>query len=67
MEQEVADAVIPENKKEANEPESHSSEAIAELKSSDGAEDNSNVGVSEKKQGAVKSEVSSKTETAKRK
>ena len=65
LEQEVADAVIPENKKEANEPESHSSDAKAELKSSDGAEDNSNVGVSEKEQGAVKSDVSSKTETVK--
>ena len=65
LEQEVADEVIPEDKKEADEPKSHSSEAKAELKSSDGAEDTSNVGVSEKEQDTVKSEVSSKTEIAK--
>jgi predicted AlkP superfamily phosphohydrolase/phosphomutase len=65
LEQEVADEIIPEDKKEPNEPRSHSSEAKAELKSSDGAEDNSNVGVSEKEQDAVKSDVSSKTETVK--
>ena len=64
-EQEVADEVIPEDKKEADEPKSHSSEAKAGLKSSDGAEDSSNVGVSEKEQDTVKSDVSSKTELAK--
>ena len=67
LEQEVANEVIPEDKKEANESKSHSNDAKAELESSDGAEDTSKVGVSEKEQDKVKSEVSSKTETAKRK
>ena len=65
LEQEVADEVIPEDKKEANEPKSHSNEAKAELKSSDGAEDAFNVGVSEKEQDKAKSDFSSNTETAK--
>ena len=67
LEQEVANEVIPEDKKEANESKSHSNDAKAELESSDGAEDTSKVGVSEKEQDKVKSEVSFKTETAKRK
>ena len=67
LEQEVADEVIPEDKKEANEPNSHSSEAKAELKTSDGAEGNYNVGVSEKVQDSVKSDNSSNTETVKEK
>ena len=65
LEQEVAGEGIPEDKKEANKSKSHSNDAKAELKSSDGAEDTSKVGVSEKEQDKVKSEVSSKTETAK--
>ena len=64
LDQEVADEVISKDKKEANDLKSHSSESKAELKSSGGAEDNSNVSVSEKEQDAVKSDVSSKTETA---
>jgi small subunit ribosomal protein S2 len=65
LEQEVAGEVIPEDKKEADEPGSHSSEAKAEHKSSDGTEDTTKVGVSEKLQDIVKADVSSKTETAK--
>ncbi len=62
LEQEVAGEFIPEDKKEADEPKAHSSEAKAEHKSSDGAEDTSKVGVSEKSQDKVKANVSPKTE-----
>ena len=55
LEQEVADEVIPEEKKEANEPRSHPNESKAELNSSDGAEDTPNVGASEKERDKVKS------------
>ena len=63
--EEVPDEVIPEDKKEADEPKSYASEAKAEHKSSDGKEDNSKIGVSEKAQDIVKADVSSKTVTAK--
>ena len=54
LEQEVADEVIPEDKKEADEPKSNSSEAKVEHKSTDGTEDTTKVGVSEKEQDIVK-------------
>ncbi len=63
--QEAGDEIIPADKKEADQPKSYSSEAKAELKSVDGAEDTSNVGISENEQDTVKSDVSSKTEIAK--
>ena len=65
LEQEVSDKSIPEDKKEADEPKLHSSEAKAEHTSSDGAEDISKVGGSEKAQDKVKANVSSETETDK--
>ena len=65
LEQEVADEFKPEDKKEADEPKSHSGEAKAEHKSSDGAEDMSKGGVSEKAQDKGETNVSSETETAK--
>ena len=65
LEQEVADEFIPEDIKEADEPKSHSGEAKVEHKSSDGTEDISKDGVSEKAQDKVKANVSSETETAK--
>ena len=61
LEQEVADEVIPDDKKEADEAKSHSSEAQTEHKSSDGTEDISKVGFSGKAQETVKADVSSKT------
>ncbi len=66
LEQEVADEVILEDKKEADEPKSHSSEVKAEDKSFDGTEDILKVGVSEKAQDIVKADDSSKTVTAKK-
>ena len=65
LEQEVADEVILEDKKESDEPKSHSGAAKAEHKSSDVTEDISKIDVSEKAQDIVKADVSSKTETAK--
>ena len=64
-EEKVADEFIPEDKREADETKLHSSEAKAEHKSSDGKEDTSKVGVSEKTQDLVKTDVSSKTDKAK--
>ena len=64
LEQEVADEVIAEDKKEAVE-QKKSSEAKAEHKSSNGTEDTSKVGVPEKAHDIVKADVSSETETAK--
>ncbi len=65
LEQAVADEVIPEDKKEADEPKAHSGEVKVEHKSSDGTEDTTKVGVSEKLQDIVKADDNSKTETAK--
>ena len=67
VEQEVADEVIPEDNKEADEPKSHSSEVKEEHKSSAVTKDISKIDVSEKAQDIVKSKDSSKTETAKEK
>ena len=67
LEKEVADEFIPEDKKEADEPKLHSGEAKAEQKSSDGAEDMSKGGVSEKAQDKVEANVSSETKIAKEK
>ncbi len=65
LEQEVAGEVIPEDINEADEPKAQSGEVKAEQKSSDGTEDTTKVGVSEKLQDIVKADVSPKTETAK--
>ena len=63
LEQAVAAEVIKEDKKEADEPRSHSSEVKAEDKSSDGTEDTSKGDVSEKALDIVEADTSSEADT----